>query len=345
MIRIVNWLLTRKCNLNCDYCAIVRDYPHKPAEYPDMKHYHTMEMSTDTVLQGIAKLTRYNSQCFHIFYGGEPMLREDLPDIIEHCHNIGAHYTIISNNTTKIQPLIKGLVSKVKRIEGFTASVDPILVDKGAPDSDRLRKTREGFEFLLSMKKYCKDLVAEVTVMKEDQHLIYDLVKFLSINNINSDITFIDIAKSPYYDFSNLSSERELVEPTPDLAYELMRIIMDKKLDVHMKTDLIPAIFASLPSKMDCGIEKSLHNVSIDADGSVRLCLRIRGVHTPTYVNVKDLLSSGGVVNTIAHKLIKKDKKEFCKLCNHTCQLMSQILDESGRRDGKDLVHSDRRTY
>jgi hypothetical protein len=181
--------------------------------------------------------------------------------------------------------------------------------------------------------------------MKEDQHLIYDLVKFLSINNINSDITFIDIAKSPYYDFSNLSSERELVEPTPDLAYELMRIIMDKKLDVHMKTDLIPAIFASLPSKMDCGIEKSLHNVSIDADGSVRLCLRIRGVHTPTYVNVKDLLSSGGVVNTIAHKLIKKDKKEFCKLCNHTCQLMSQILDESGRRDGKDLVHSDRRTY
>jgi len=95
-IHIVNWLLTRKCNLSCDYCAIVRNYKNKPKEYPDMDHYIKNEMSTNYIINMLSLFKNHNSDAFHIFYGGEPLLRKDLPEIINFCNNNSIHYTIYS---------------------------------------------------------------------------------------------------------------------------------------------------------------------------------------------------------------------------------------------------------
>ena len=342
MIRIVNWLLTRKCNLDCGYCAIVKDYHGKPNEYPDMSDYHQNELGFNDIVNSLTRFHKHNPDCFHIFYGGEPMLRKDIAQIIQYCHTHSIHYTIISNNTIEVQPLVKKLIKQVGKLKGYTASIDPILVQSNPTLTDRLRKTKQGFEFLLEMTNHCNDVVAEVTVMREDQHLIHKLVKHLSVFGINSDITFVDISKTEYYDFSNLKSSSSLIQKTPDLAYQLMNILTDDDVDIHMKDHLIPAIYKTLPSDMDCEIEKSLHNVTIDADGSVRLCLRIRGVNAPNLINVTDLVSCDGYINPLAHKLIIKDKLEYCKLCNHTCQMMSKIIDDKNLGpDG--LVHLDRR--
>ena len=346
MIRIVNWILTRKCNLSCDYCAIVKDYLGMPVEYPPMSHYLKNEMSATSIMNALAKFKQHNPNCFHIFYGGEPMLKKGLAEIIQFCHRHGLHYTIISNNTKEIQPLVKKLVAQVGKLKGYTASVDPILVDDDVDHNptltDRCRKTKEGFEFLKWMKEHCDDVVAEITVMQEDKHLLLRLVKHLSEHGINSDITFIDTAKSEYYDFSNIKSPNMLVKQSPEIADQILKMINDDSLDIHMKRNLLPAIFDILPSNMDCKIEDSLHNVTIDADGSVRLCLRIRGVDTPANVHMKDLLDTSGQLNEVAHRLIIKDKKKYCKLCNHTCLLMSKIIDD-GNLEPFDLVHLDRR--
>lgn len=343
MIRIVNWILTRKCNLNCHYCAIVKDYVGMPMKYPPMKHYLKNEMSATSIMNALAKFQKHNPDCFHIFYGGEPMLKQGLGEIIQFCHRHNIHYTIISNNTKEIQPLVKKLIKQVGKLKGYTASVDPILVEPQTNLSDRLRKTVEGFEFLLWMKDHCDDVVAEVTVMRQDVHLIHKLVTRLSKAGINSDVTFLDIAKSEYYDFSNVNSTSSLVPQSPELAFAIMMMLNNKELDIHMKQDLLPATFDILPSEMDCEIDKHLHNVTIDADGSVRLCLRIRGTNTPDNVHMKDLIDDSGKVNAIAHKLISKDKKMYCKLCNHTCQLMSKIINDKNLGP-EDLVHLDKRT-
>jgi MoaA/NifB/PqqE/SkfB family radical SAM enzyme len=341
MIRIVNWLLTRKCNLACDYCAIVKDYEGKPEQYPDMKHYIKNEMSTEDVLQGLKRFKDHNPDAFHIFYGGEPMLRKDLPDIISYCNKEDIHYTIISNNTPEVQPLIQNLLKKCKEIKGFSASVDPVLSYKDN-NLDRVAKSRAGFESLREIMDFVNDVVAEVTVMKENEENLYDLIQFLSMQGINSDITFIDIAKSRYYDFSNITDENLLVEQSPELAFQFMLMLNNKDLDIHMKSILLPAIFDILPSNMDCEIDKDLHNVSVDADGTIRLCLRIRGIFTPGMVTLKNLFTETNQISSIAHAAIKRDKKDYCKLCNHTCQLMSKIINERNLGP-EDLVHLDRR--
>lgn len=339
MIRIANWLLTRKCNLRCDYCAIVQNYTGKPILYPDMKYYHQNEMTTKDVLFGLDILQKHNPDMFHIFYGGEPLLRKDLHEIISHCNKQNIHYTIISNNTKEIRPMIYDLCDKVKgRIKGFTASVDPVFQNENEAGIDRVRKSIAGLENLVNMKVYVNDVVAEITAMKHNYIYLYDLLKELTKYEINGDITFIDISKSPYYDFSNISDSSLLVRQTAQLADQFEKIYKDNSLNVHMKEVLIPAMWDILPSNMDCKIEENLHNISIDADGSIRLCLRIRGVLTPATITLRNLLTPDGKISPISHEAIKKDKNEYCKLCNHTCHIMSKYIEDTNSGP-EDLVH------
>lgn len=337
-IQIVSWLLTRKCNLTCSYCALVRNYKNKPASYPDMKHYHQNEMSTEYVIEVLRKLKAHNPNCFHILYGGEPLLRKDLHEIINFCNEEDIAYTIITNNSPEVQPMLEDLIIKTDRIMGITSSVDPLVI--GDPESDRYKKCIAGFDKLLELKEFIGDVVAEITVDGPNVPHLYDLVKMLSNNGINSDITFVDIAKTPYYDFSNVTDEELLVNRTPELDEQIQKII-DEDLDVHMAKTLLPVLLNDLPAEVDCEIEKGVHNLTIDADGAVRLCLRMRGVMTPRLKAV-DAFNINGKMNPFLHTVLTMDKKKYCRKCNWTCIRMSQLLSK-GKDTSDELIHSDRR--
>ena len=122
--------------------------------------------------------------------------------------------------------------------------------------------------------------VAEITVTNETQGYLYRLIEELTAAGISSSITFIDIAKSSFYDFSNVTDKNMLVEPTDQLMDILDSIYSTDRLDVHMR-DQISLFPKILPSDLDCEIEKKITNITVDADGSIRLCLRIRGLMLP----------------------------------------------------------------
>jgi len=344
-IQIVSWLLTRRCNLRCSYCALVRNYKHMPEKYPQMKHYHQHEMSTEYVIEVLGKLKEHNPNVFNILYGGEPLLRKDLAKIVNFCNDNDIHYTIISNNTEEIQPLLDALMDDVEYINGYTASVDPVIVmDPANVDPYRLDKSLAGYAKLVALKKlfgsdYVKDPVAEITVDNESVPYLHKLVSLLTENEISSDITFVDIAKSPYYDFSNVSDESQLVHRSDELSIQFDKII-DDKLDVHMADKLLPAMWKILPADMDCEIERNVHNMTIDADGTVRLCLRIRGTATPTLKAIDAFTPTG--LNPILKEHLKRDKERYCRGCNWTCMLMSQILMKQSHLY-RELVHTERR--
>jgi MoaA/NifB/PqqE/SkfB family radical SAM enzyme len=339
-IRIVNWLLTRRCNLDCDYCAIVKDYDGMP--YPKMSHYKKHEMSTETIINALSNFKKHNPGIFHIFYGGEPLLRKDLPDIINYCNDNQIHYTIISNNTRGIQRHIKRLFEETDYISGFTSSVDPIFNSKMDNRKDRIRKSVEGMKRLkeIQARGDVKDVVAEITVMNENKHLLLELVGELSENEIYSDITFVDIAKSLYYDFSNVSSPDLLVKPTLELAQTFLTMLNDDSLLIHMKDILLNMMFDILPSNFDCLINTNLHTICIDSDSTLRLCLRIRGINTPK-ITVDKLFYDNEISEEIL-PLIDQDKTQFCKLCNHSCYMMG-LLTDTEEKNVNGLIHFDKR--
>jgi MoaA/NifB/PqqE/SkfB family radical SAM enzyme len=344
-IRIVNWLLTRKCNLDCDYCAIVKNYNCMPVSYPPVKHYIKNEMTTDVVIKALRRFKMHNPDTFHILYGGEPLLRRDLPHIINYCNENKIYYTIISNNTPEIQPLIDRLFKETDYVEGFTSSVDPIFHHTGYANQDRIKKSIEGMKRLkeIQARGDVKDVVAEITVMNENKHLLYDLVAELSEHEIYSDVTFVDIRKNTSYDFSNVTEKSNLVYPTWDLANMMMKIMNDDSLLIHMKDILFPKMFDTLPSNFNCKLEDGIHNVTVDADGSMRLCLRIRGSLTPN-IHVSELFEEpfGTLVTKDFYDLLCMDKRRLCQLCNHSCLMMSQYVDKN-EEGANDLVHADKR--
>jgi len=336
-IQIVNWLLTRRCDLNCEYCRIVKNYPTKPKEYPDMSYYAKNEMTTDVIISGLKKLKIHNKNCFHIFYGGEPLIRSDLYKIINYCNDNDIHYTIISNNSKISQEKMIELFKKVSYIEGFTASIDPIIYQN--KKGDIYKKSIVGLKKLQEYSSVIKDAVAEITVTNDNLKYLYLLVRDLTDKGINSDITFVDISKNPYYDFSNVEDESILVRKSAFLRETFNRII-DEKLNVHMRDTLLPRIYNILPSEYDCKLDEDFHNLCVDADGSIRLCLRIRSEATPSNFNILNVLDEDGNLNKYLKDSISHDKKNYCRGCNHSCYMMSELLSKD--EDSSDnLIHSE----
>lgn len=322
-IKIVNFLLTRKCNLSCEYCRISRNY-EKPDEYPTIEYYNKNEIDTDSIKNFLTKLKKHNPDIFVIFYGGEPFYRKDLSDIINFCNSNIINYTIITNNSDKVQKNIRNLIHNTKNIMGLSSSVDPIIFSDFS-NSDIYNKSISGLRNLILYKAYINDPVAEITVTQDNIKNLKNLVRKLTDNYISSSITFIDVAKSKYYDFSNITEETNLVKPTNDNIKIIEDLYLDDELNILMREELL--YFKNiLPSNMNCEIENDINNLTVDSDGSIRLCLRIRSVLTPELYNINNIFMDDFSLNPLLKKSITDDKKIYCKKCNWTCMLMSKII-------------------
>jgi len=333
-IQIANILLTRRCNLRCDYCSIVRDYQNMPAEYPLIEQYRDSELEAEEWINIIDRLALNNPGVFLIFYGGEPFLYTGLTQLIQHCHTKNICYTIISNNTEAVQPKILQLYKDVGQIKGFSASVDPEL-HLYLSGSDQLSKDHavlksiSGYKNLVELKKnnMALDVVAEITVTSKNYMHLYETIKILSASGIYSSITTIDLKKSNYYDFSTITDKSLLVQKNSEVAKVFMDIMADESLLVHIPQLLIK-LYSILPDNMKCQIPQKITNITIDSDGSIRLCLRIRGTNIPEELFF-DCIDENGKVTEQFKKLITMDYDKYCVGCNWTCALMSDYFSTS----------------
>lgn len=338
IVQIANILLTRRCNLSCSYCNLIRDYDRMPDEYKKIQYFKENELTGEQWIEIFDRLVKNNPNIFFVIYGGEPFVYEDLWKIIKHCNEKGINYTIISNNTNAVQKKIYEVCEKCGPFKGFSSSVDPIAVcdeniqtdfsksEKG--NSSIAKKSNSGLSRLIEMKQkgMIIDAVAEITVMKSTIPYLYDTVKKLSENGIYSSITTLDDAKNKYYDFTRVDDMKELVPKDNAIKEQFDKIKADKTLLIHMP-ELLDEIYKMLPSNGFCHLDKNVHNVTIDADGSFRLCLRIRGVDCPT-LKWDQIIDSNGIIQPQFKDVISRDIRRYCQGCGWTCTIMSLMFSE-----------------
>lgn len=337
IIKISNQLWTRKCNLSCNYCRIAttrfNDYVYKPKEYPNKNYYITNEKDGDWWIEVNNRLFKHNPNIFNILYGGEIFFHPDYIKIIDHMNKSDMNYTIISSANDGIKSLILKLFESVGRVKGFTCSIDPGFylyesTDRAELDDDEIYKSKTGFSFLnyLIKNNLTDDPVAEITVDNGSIEHLEETVKILSEHDITSDITFIDCAYSSAYDFSNVTN---LAIPHPDLNKNVevvLNKLKESNYKIHMKDLLLDKFLKILPCTTDCGLDKKIHNISIDSDGKLRLCLRIRGFNTTDF-DVLDLITENGDFSDkyeLIQSAFESDYDSRCLGCNWSCVQMSK---------------------
>jgi len=83
----VIWNITNRCNLLCDHCYMAADGHTKPEQLTDDEAIAIVDQMVDS---GVPVL---------FMSGGEPMMRKNFWEILEHARNGGMHVTISTNAT------------------------------------------------------------------------------------------------------------------------------------------------------------------------------------------------------------------------------------------------------
>lgn len=116
----VTFISTYRCNFTCDYCDVWR--------------LREKEMTTEQVISMIDEFVSMGMRRFS-FNGGEPLLREDLGELISHCRKRGVFTTMFTNGS-----LVSRNVGKLKDLDILVVSLDG---PKEAHDRQRMAGSYE----------------------------------------------------------------------------------------------------------------------------------------------------------------------------------------------------------
>ena len=154
---MVAWNLTRRCNLECAHCYISAG----PSESA------TGELTTAECLRIAGEILDVNPAPMFILSGGEPLLREDLPDIAAYATGRGATVVVGTNGTLLTDERIGAL--RASGVTGVAVSVDSLeshYHDRFRHGAGALEATTAAIERL---RQHRLDFIIQTTVTRANR--------------------------------------------------------------------------------------------------------------------------------------------------------------------------------
>ena len=113
----VQYYLTARCNLACQQCNIV----HAQADAPEMNISQIRQMACNLAEIGV---------CIVLFIGGEPFVREDLPEIVKAFTDVNIHVRLQTNGLASSEALKRCVAAGAHDISISLDTLDEALQDK-----------------------------------------------------------------------------------------------------------------------------------------------------------------------------------------------------------------------
>jgi putative heme d1 biosynthesis radical SAM protein NirJ1 len=214
---VVVWNCTRTCNLNCRHCY----------SDSDCKKY-AGELSTKeakTLFQG---LKDFNVPVI-LFSGGEPLLREDLFELLEYAGVLGIHSTISTNGT---------LIDKAaaKRIEKAGVGYVGVSIDGIGSKHDDFRRSKGSFDKAINGIKNCKEVGQKVglrfTINRHNYDQLEEIFYLIEQENINR-VCFYHLV------YSGRGSGMVDEDISHEQAREVMDLIIRKTIELGDKVEIL----------------------------------------------------------------------------------------------------------
>ncbi len=153
------WEVTSRCNLTCDHCHARGGEDQKADELTTVE-------AKERVIDRLAEVSDFKTL---VFSGGEPLVREDLFELIAHAKARG-FYPLIATNATLITP---DVAQRLKRagLLGIAASIDSLKDD--VHDSFRkmkgaLRLAKQGIANASAQGMYIQINITASKINKEE---------------------------------------------------------------------------------------------------------------------------------------------------------------------------------
>ena len=158
---VVTWAVTNRCNFRCSYCGRGRS--------------HSPELMTESALGIINQLSSLG--CARIsFSGGEPLLREDIGELLTYCKEKKISTTLITNGS-----LLAERIKEVKDADLIELSLDgPSIVNDLARSEGAFVKIAEAAKMIRSLGI---KLIFNTVLTKYNIKYIDFMLDFSSKNN------------------------------------------------------------------------------------------------------------------------------------------------------------------
>ena len=167
---VVVWNMTKRCNLRCVHCYA----------FAEGEDYKGDELSTAEGKALIDDLARFGVPVI-LFSGGEPVLREDLPELIDHAVKKGLR-AVISTNGTLITE------EKANVFSRFSLSYIGVSIDGLSDINDSFRGVKGAFaraiEGIRNAKKAGIKVGLRFTINKRNAHEIPEIFDLVEEENI-----------------------------------------------------------------------------------------------------------------------------------------------------------------
>jgi putative heme d1 biosynthesis radical SAM protein NirJ2 len=135
---IISWNTTNACNLNCPHC-----YRDASKALPD-------ELTTSEAKAMLQQISEAGFMIM-IFSGGEPLLRDDIFELVEHARGLGLRPVFGTNGTLLNRETVKRLK------ESGAAAMGISLDSTDAEKHDRFRGVPGGFDKTMEGMENCRE--------------------------------------------------------------------------------------------------------------------------------------------------------------------------------------------
>jgi putative heme d1 biosynthesis radical SAM protein NirJ1 len=214
---VVVWNCTKTCNLKCLHCY---------ADSENKKYYGELDLIE--AKEFIDDLAQFKVPVI-LFSGGEPLIRKDIFNILEHASKYKIRSTISTNGTL----LTKEVCSALKK---FNVGYVGVSLDGVGSIHDEFRRTKGAFDSALKGIRNCLDAGQKVglrfTINRHNYGQLEDIFRLIKEEKIPR-VCFYHLV------YSGRGSEMVKEDISHDETRAAMDLIMDKALELGEKVEIL----------------------------------------------------------------------------------------------------------
>jgi len=265
------WLLaelTHRCPLHCAFC-------YNPVDYAR----HEQELGTDDWLRVLREARAAGSvQCG--FSGGEPMLRDDLEELVAEAHRLGFYTNLLTSGVG----LTEARAAKLK-----DAGLDHVQLsfqDSTRETNDFLSHTKT-FDLKLRVARLIKAHGWPMVMNVVLHRLNIDFVDKIIEMGVDLGAEYLELANSQYYSWAMVNRD-QLLPSREQLvrAEQVVQRYRERLGDAIRLLFVVPDYYEKRPKKCVNGWGKTF--IAVGPDGTALPCHTARMLPGIEFPNVRD---------------------------------------------------------